>query len=335
MADDKTTQSKQDRGDGIPRRKILTMIGGTIAGLPLLGQASDRIYGVPTSRSKEEKNYKTDDDVVRLQLARANIPTELWHDIISLNTLVEGVLKDSKNMQSFSEDPRKFLKAKGFQSENFNIDSLEMRMLMAVADQETNRARKKGDLQLFFRRLEEKKVFDTLQVSKLAEAIGTEFEKDYTVYMTALQGEDLSMQGVRSSAPSPPVEAAAVNVPVNVNVGVNVNVAVNVLAAVNAAAVVFVAIGVGVCGLLTAPVTHTKDMQVMVNNAARATHVARLISDRDFESRVLNHFINLHGTFIMDAMEELSFFTRLNVPRDRFREFLIFSIRRQLGVAIG
>lgn len=351
MANENKSQSKRDRGDAISRRKVLTIVGGTIAGLPLLGQAADRIYGLPTSTPRGIENYKKDDDLVRLQLVRGDIPEELWSDIISLNALVEDALKDSKNMRSFSRNPKRFLKSRGFQSEMFKADSLEMRMLQAVSDPYTNKARRSGDLQLFFRRLEEKKVFDALEVSELAKKTGKVFEKDYAMYMKILQETNLSQQGLHSMAvqatampvalrkkdflkqissptSSPPVPSVVANI------AVNVNVAVNALVAVNVAALVLVAVGVGVCGLLTAPITHTKEMQVMVNNAARATHLARLIGDREFESRVLNHFIDLHGTFIMDAMEELPFFTKMNISKDQFREFLVFSIRQQLGVAL-
>ena len=96
------------------------------------------------------------------------------------------------------------------------------------------------------------------------------------------------------------------------------------------------AVSVSVCGAGAAsePAFHTNEGRAMVMNAVRASQIAQLVGDHDFESEVFNHFLESHTDIFVNALLELSVVRRENIDATQLRQYVYAAIKRQFGLGL-
>src|SRR5438552_3407719 len=132
------------------------MIAGAGGADRLLKSERDkrRIYGIPDSvrtRTQEEL------DLTRYSLARADLPPQVWEQILGLTLLAQDVFDRPEVAQAFGRNPQGYLQRAGLQGVVLDPQALEVRIALAVGDPEIHDAVARDDPDAFLRASERKR----------------------------------------------------------------------------------------------------------------------------------------------------------------------------------
>lgn len=126
------------------RRVFLGFTLGALS-LPVLARQG-RLYGVPQSVGGVVPVAQH--DRLKLELARATVPADLWDGLARLGAFWEDVLGDEKKARQFHRDPAALLERHGLEGV-LEVDDAEVRLLRVVADPQLRRLAQDGSYDQF------------------------------------------------------------------------------------------------------------------------------------------------------------------------------------------
>lgn len=131
------------------RRNFLGIALGSL-GIPKLATGTS-LYGTPVSVVRRQLTSLN--EPLRLSLTEANIPVGLWSDLSSLGTLWERVLTDPEEKTQFQRDPGGYLESRGVPRGILTAQDQEVKMLIAICNEDVLRSSIRGDYKEFLTKL--------------------------------------------------------------------------------------------------------------------------------------------------------------------------------------
>lgn len=147
--------------------------GAGIPGLAGSAMAAGRVYGIPDSvrpRPALEHN------LLRLSLARTDIPAEAWQDVAALSLLAQDVFDNPEVARTFTRDPSGYLKTIGLGDVTLDPESIEVKVALALGDPEIHAAITGEDPRAFVLALENRGLLRTPEPSVLAQRLGAQLQ---------------------------------------------------------------------------------------------------------------------------------------------------------------
>ena len=285
-----------------------------LRGAPGSNPDSSRVYGVPDSvkpRTPLEHN------LLRLSLARTDVPPDAWQDVVALSLLAQDVFANPEVARTFSRDPATYLRAIGLQDVRLDPEAVEVKVALALGDPEVRAAIDRDDPSAFVQALETRGLIRSPEPSQLAQRIGAQMEE-----IKARLGGSISPEACTVTA----ICVAAVWIWVAVVQDAIVAVAVAAVVSVYAYAVVSSkAIGGG--GRKAA----------MVLQDHPSLRLAGALGGPGFGDRVADTFVEENVERVAAAVETLEVYRQAGVlPAGRLRALVRAQILRQLqGHAAG
>jgi len=135
--------------------KNLSLIGLTLATASCEKQENNILEKQDNHPSSLKGNQSS--SIGFTPILELNLPDSVNNQVIALTTLVEDIFKDPSIAQSFSLDPQSYLNSKGIKFCNIDINSVEVKTIIALGDKEVRDAIITNDLPAFLRLLEAKK----------------------------------------------------------------------------------------------------------------------------------------------------------------------------------
>lgn len=130
-------------------------LSGVALSLPV-ANAGNRLYGKPGA--KVAAGAKADNRL-RLIMSRAEVPVDVWEDVVEFSQVWSAVSRDSTLAAEFYSDRPGFLQRAGVREELITPRSTEEQLLLASQDPIVRRAGMKGDYAQYLGRLKDMGVF--------------------------------------------------------------------------------------------------------------------------------------------------------------------------------
>lgn len=271
-----------------------------------------RVYGVPESvapRTPLEHN------LLRLSLARTDVPPEAWQDVVALSLLAQDVFDNPEVAGTFTRDPAAYLKAIGLSDVRLDPGAAEVKVALALGDPEIRAAIGRDDPRAFLEALESRGLLRSPEPSQLAQRIGAQLDD----LRTRLGG-----------TPSP--EACTVFAICVAALWVWVVAVQDAVAAVAVAAVVsvyaYVLVSTTAYGGGGGP---RKRKASMILEDSPPFQLAGALGGREFGDRVADAFVEDNVERIASAVESLEIYRKAGVlPPERLRALVRGQMARQL-----
>ena len=154
---------------------LSALIAGAGSAGALLGPAprGKRIYGIPDS---VRPRTPLEDNLLRLSLARTDVPAEAWEDVAALSQLAQDVFDDPAVAQAFSRHPASYLRAIGLPHVALDTRSTEVKVALALGDADVRAAILAEDPRAFLHALEGRGLLRSPDTSQLAQRLGSHLE---------------------------------------------------------------------------------------------------------------------------------------------------------------
>ncbi len=280
-----------------------------LRGAPGSNPDSGRVYGVPESvrpRTPLEHN------LLRLSLARTDVPPDAWQDVVALSLLAQDVFANPEVARTFSRDPSTYLRAIGLQDVRLDPEAVEVKVALALGDPDVRAAIDRDDPRAFVQALETRGLLRSPEPSQLAQRIGAQMEE----IKTRLGGS-----GSPEACTVTAICVAAVWIWVAVVQDAVVAVAVAAVVSVYAYALVSTsAIGGG-----------GRKKASMVLQDRPSFRLAGALGGADFGDRVADTFVEENVERVAAAVETLEVYRQAGaLPADRLRALVRAQMLRQL-----
>ncbi|MEM9388173.1 MAG: hypothetical protein AAGA68_24185 [Pseudomonadota bacterium] len=293
-------------------------------GLPLSAGADGRLYGVPVSVTGTETGGKHA-DLLRLQMARANVPTAVWDEVLLSGELWANVLLDADETKKFRADPDQYLLDAGIDPSLMVSSHSEVQVLRAITDQGVLEAAAKGDYQLFAQTLRDtlsthpvpsvlkwnlvqyfernrKQIEGTIQrIKARADALGEPIEGDVeslTDLRRLQQLVGMPLQGTGISEVS-----VLIDFVVNVNFGVISIAAVLVLVVAGAGVIVAIDIPGPISDKMNNRLANLDPE--LIRDFDQAVQVAAMLGQENFIVDAAKEVIDVETEAVLDAFQEV------------------------------
>ena len=154
---------------------LSALIAGAGSAGALLGPAprGKRIYGIPESVGPRTP---LEDNLLRLSLARTDVPAEAWEDVAALSQLAQDVFDDPAVAQAFSRHPAAYLRAIGLPHVTLDPRSTEVKVALALGDADVRSAIQAEDPRAFLQAPEGRGLLRSPDTSQLAQRLGSHLE---------------------------------------------------------------------------------------------------------------------------------------------------------------
>jgi hypothetical protein len=293
----------------------LSALAVTSRGLLKADDGRRRIYGVPDSVTPRPP---LESDLLRLSLARTDLPVETWRDLAALAGLARDVFDNPDVARAFTRDPQRYLQAAGMDDVRLDPQAIETRVALALGDPELHAAIERDDPGAFLRGLEARGLLASAEPSQIAGRLQAR--------LAAGPGLALAAEPVEGE-PSP--EACTLVLICLVAAWVWVVVVQDAVAAVNATALVNVYAYVLIYTGIEGP-GKTKALSVL--DGQPSLRVAGLLGGGDFAGKVADRFVEENVEKIAVAVESLAAY-RDSGKADpvRLRTLVAAQMRRQIG----
>jgi len=132
----------------------------SLAGLTLTGVSCEKQESNPLETSKDYPsplNSSITQKVGFTPIMELNLPDSINNQIVTLSELTKDVFENPSVAKSFSADPQGYFESKGLEGFNIDLNSVEIKAILALGDQDVRRAIEANDLFGFIRILENKK----------------------------------------------------------------------------------------------------------------------------------------------------------------------------------
>lgn len=220
------------------RRDAMRRLAGAAAGLGagavLAGniEPGRRLYGTPETLRFQRPG---EENLLRLALAREEVPTGVWEETCALAQLAARVVEHPGEAQAFGRDPAGAFRSLGYDLSTLRLDEPEVRACLLLAEDEVRSAITAGDAHAFIRALQERGIETDQEKAALVHA-----------FRQALENETaLGLRPVPAGGPSGPEMTAGYVVVAFVLAVVVAVVAALVLAAVAVVAYLWVGVSGG------------------------------------------------------------------------------------------
>lgn len=274
-----------------------------------------RIYGVPDSVTPRPP---LEDDLLRLSLARTDLPVETWRDLAALSGLAQDVFDNPEVAQSFTRDPQRYLQAAGLGDVRLDPQAIETRVALALGDPELRAAIQQDDPGAFLRGLEARGLLASAEPSQIAARIQARLAASETLAVN---------EEVPGEGPAP--EACSVLAICIAAVWVWVVVIQDAIATVNAVALVNI---YAYALIYTGTAGPKKRRMIGALDSEPSLRVAGLLGGGDFAERVADRFVEENVEKIALAVESLDTYrTSGKADAARLRELLRSQMHRQIG----
>ncbi len=133
-----------------------------------------RIYGIPDSvkqRPQLEQNR------VRYSIAQADLPVEVWQDVLALSLLAKDVFDDPKVADAFSRRPKEYLAKVGVDDVVLDRGATEVKVALALGDPEIRAAIESNDPKWFLQAIEKRGLLRNPESSQLAARLSDQIEE--------------------------------------------------------------------------------------------------------------------------------------------------------------
>jgi len=276
----------------------------------LFGSEAGRVYGIPDSvrpRTPLESN------LLRLSLARTDIPPEAWQDVAALSQLAQDVFDHPGVAATFSRDPAGYLRTIGLSDVMLDPGSVEVRVALALGDADVRAAIAANDPRAFVQALEGRGLIRSPEPSLMAQRLGTQMDA-----IRSSLGEELSPEACTVFA----ICLAAVWVWVALVQNAVVTVTVAAAVSVYAYALVSAWTQGGGGG---------KKKAAMVLDSEPSFRLAGALGGREFRERVADTFVEDNVERIALAVESLDAYRQAGVLRgEQLRGLVRAQMLRQL-----
>ena len=281
-----------------------------LRGLSGAGPGAGRVYGVPDSvrpRTPLEHN------LLRLALARTEVPPDAWQDVVALSLLAQDVFDDPRVARAFTRDPAAYLKTIGLEDVRLDPEAVEVKVALALGDPDIREAIQRDDARAFVQALEGRGLIRSPEPSQIAQHIGSQMET-----IKARLGESISPEACTVTA----ICVAAVWIWVAVVQNAVVAVAVAAVVSVYAYALVSTsAIGGG----------PRKRKAAMVLEDNPSLRLAGALGGPEFGDRVADAFVEENVERIASAVESLEAYRQAGaLAGDRLRALVRAQMLRQI-----
>lgn len=125
-------------------------------------------------------------------LYELELPDDVLNQLVALSSLSNDIFKDPSVAQSFSSDPKKYLASIGMPSNALDINSLEVKAVLALGDKEVREAINNNDLTRFVKLLDAK---GYLSVNKMSTKSSLEINDRLQGYLIQSFKEIPELQG--------------------------------------------------------------------------------------------------------------------------------------------
>lgn len=198
-------------------KKIL--FGAAAAGATAFGGCGESSGEDSAMKSALSPN---DANLIRLSMARTDLPVGVWEDILALSKLTEDVFRDPGVASAFAQDPRGYLDAIGMAHVQIDKDAIELRLATAMGDAELRSMAAEGRFAEFIDRLAQLGLLDESTRSPLAQKIGAELAQGLGVNSAQVSPQMVYAVPVLLVAVAVTWVAAAYSVVAGMMVGVGV-----------------------------------------------------------------------------------------------------------------
>lgn len=170
-----------------------------------------RRYGTPGSLGLRRARQE---NLMRLALAREEVPTGVWEEASALARLATEVARSPDRARAFGRDPAGALRALGYEAAGLRLDEPEIRTCLLLAEEEVQEAIASADPEAFIRALRARGIGPSAGDSRLAEAFRQALREDEALGLRPPpEGGELSQA---QAAPAATVVVAVVLVAVAV-----------------------------------------------------------------------------------------------------------------------
>jgi hypothetical protein len=284
---------------------LSALLAGAGALRPLFGAAGGRVYGIPDS---VRPRTALENDLLRLSLARTDIPPEAWQDVAALSQLAQDVFDNPGVAAVFTRDPAGYLKTAGLPDVVLDPASIEVKIALALGDPEVRASLAADDPRGFVRALEARGLLESPEPSQLARRL----EAQLAAVRPTLEGE---------YAPEACTLIVVCAVSVWVLVVLNVAVAVAVAVAVTVYAYVYV----------SSSVSGRRRKAGALLESRPSFRLAGALGGRNFQDRVADAFVEDNVERVAQAVEGLESWRRAGVmDGGRLRGLVRTQMLRQL-----
>ncbi|MEE9219424.1 MAG: hypothetical protein V3U98_10210 [Acidobacteriota bacterium] len=146
-------------------------------GLAISGNIApeQRRYGAPATLQLQRSG---EENLLRLALARQEVPTGVWDEMSALARLAAAVARSPERARAFARDPGAAFRSVGYDLEALRLDAVEIQAVLLLADEEVQEAISNGDALRFVRALRELGVGPNPDHSELREAFRQAVERE-------------------------------------------------------------------------------------------------------------------------------------------------------------
>lgn len=271
-----------------------------------------RLYGIPDSvrpRTALEHN------LVRYSLARTDIPVAAWQNVVALGFLAEDVFDHPAVAESFSRDPRRYLRAVGLGDVELDPDAIEVKIALALGDREIRSAIERDDPLAYLRALEYRGVLNSADPSHIAPMLAEQIE--------AVRGRMGSGSGADACVP-----------PFTCILVLLVWIFVAVVQDVAAAVTVLTGVSVFTYLLVSSRVVGTKMMIPETGSLRRAPsfRLAGVLGGEEFQEKAVEAFVDTTVERIATALEGLPLYMKNQpMPGEELRRLVRSQMLRQMS----
>lgn len=280
-----------------------------LRGSPVPNPDSGRVYGVPESvrpRTPLEHN------LLRLSLARTDVPPDAWQDVVALSLLAQDVFDNPEVARTFSREPSAYLRTIGLQDVRLDPEAIEVKVALALGDPDIRAAIGRDDPRAFVQALESRGLIRSPEPSQLAQRIGAQMEEIKSRLGGGISPEACTVAAICVAA-----------------VWIWVAVVQDAIVAVAVAAVVSVYAYALVSTSTFGPGRRRKAGMVLRDNPS--LRLAGALGGPDFGDRVADTFVEENVERVAAAVETLEVYRQAGVlPADRLRALVRTQMLRQL-----
>ena len=139
------------------KKSLVKYLG--LMGLTLVATSCEKEEG--TKQVKEKQGHSSpqkgqSQKIGFTPIVELSLPDSVAKQIMALSSLIEDVFGDTLDIQSFLNDPQKYFTSMGIDNCNIDLNSVEMKAILAMRDQDVKNAIIARDLHKFIQLLESK-----------------------------------------------------------------------------------------------------------------------------------------------------------------------------------
>lgn len=283
------------------KRRALKGLTIGVLGLPVVSIADNRLYGKPGSVGVGAADVAN--DALRLRLASADVPVEVWKTMTSLRGMWGAVLSDPTEAALFAANPDAYLSRFGIESSVLNSSDREVQLMRAMADPTMQAIASRGDYTAFLNYLNAQNLMGGGLYSGLVTQLRSILQSDFArlqPFLTKLQ--DVANTNLtelpRDLAVGDDFSLKDNSVETNASVVSDVSIASEVVILVLVVVVAFIVSSAHVQKSLNLTANVNEAMFEEISHVMRA---ARLVGAEDFVRQAYGDVVRQEAKALLDA----------------------------------